>query len=117
MGTLRAHKTGGYASDGSKLARKTYYCEVCGQKIYPGMPYERSYGCPVHKGAGVLLKGLDCDPFRGKDSASNPDCPECRETLTGYFSAEGYPLWVCSNCEWQSEPQRPRDSLRHLRLW
>jgi ribosomal protein L37AE/L43A len=114
MGTLRAHKTGGYSDDGViKIARKTYLCEVCGERIWKGMSYERVYGCPVHKGAAVLLKGLDCNPFSSKTNSaaiSNPQCPQCSEELTGRFNGEGYPLWACPSCEWQTAPQRSGDS-------
>jgi ribosomal protein L37AE/L43A len=115
MGTLRAHRTGGYSGDGVvKIARKTYHCEVCGERIWKDMPYERVYGCPVHEGAGVLLKGLDCNPFSFSNkttaAVASPQCPQCSEELIGRFNSEGYPLWACPSCEWQSAPQRPRDS-------
>jgi ribosomal protein L37AE/L43A len=113
MSTLRAHKTGGYSDDGAiKIARKTYRCEVCGEYIFKGMPYEKVYGCPVHQGASVLLKGLDCNPFfqRSDSVVTNPECPKCGDELRGYFDVEGYPFWACPSCEWQSAPQRSGDS-------
>lgn len=52
MGTLRAHKTGGYAKDGqAKRARHYYRCHACGGTIRKGEQYERLCGCPVHIGA------------------------------------------------------------------
>jgi ribosomal protein L37AE/L43A len=109
--TLRAHKIGGYSGDGAtKIARKTYRCEVCGEYIFKGMLYEKVYGRPVHQGASVLLKGLDCNPFfQTSDSVvTNPECPKCRDELRGYFDVEGYPFWACSNCEYQTVPQKPK---------
>lgn len=98
MGTLRAWR--GYSTDGTKKARREYRCEVCNGKIERGQPYERVLTFPVHLGAAVGLKGLDCNPFEGEGNA--PDCPGCREKLLGYYSAAGYPVWGCPNCDWQS---------------
>lgn len=106
MGTLRAHKDGGYSTDGAiKTARRNYRCEVCTAPIPKGMKYERVYALPVHVGAHINLKGLDCNPFDGKGSA--PECPTCHTPLIGYFNAAGYPIWACGECEWESVPFMP----------
>jgi predicted amidophosphoribosyltransferase len=39
-------------------------------------------------------------------------CPDCGTKLERFFNWEGYPIRVCPECYWESEPVEFLDSMR-----